>query len=320
MPATTRKNTPRLRDGVMKRGTTWSYVIRVKDPETGVSKPRWVGGFATEEDAKGARDEARVKARHGEYIDRNQITVAAYLDDWIDAHAMEIKARTLADYRACIRLYTAPRIGHLPIQAVRPPTITKLYRDPAGTAESPACGVKRAVRRAVAGAPERAWRADRVSSFAGRSGCHWLAGLAGPHDAGFVGQHDHLDPVAQSEFGQDAGDVAFHRGITEVEPPGDLGVGQALGDQLHHLKLAAGQLAKILMLTTFDLDQYVYRAMRAGASGFLLKTPAATSWPPRSAPSRPARRCWPPRSPGAWSRTSAAGPPRTAQPPRRPAS
>ena len=24
MPATTRKNTPRLRDGVMKRGSTWS--------------------------------------------------------------------------------------------------------------------------------------------------------------------------------------------------------------------------------------------------------------------------------------------------------
>ena len=129
MAATNRKNTPRLRDGVMKRGTTWSYVIRVKDPETGISKPRWVGGFATEEDAKAARDEARVKARHGEYIDRNRITVAAYLDDWIDAHAMEIKPRTLADYRACIRLYATPRIGHLPIQAVRPSTITKLYRD-----------------------------------------------------------------------------------------------------------------------------------------------------------------------------------------------
>jgi len=68
---------PKLRDGVMKRGTTWSYVIRVKDPETGVSKPRWVGGFATEQDAKVARDEARVKARRGEYIDRNRITVAA---------------------------------------------------------------------------------------------------------------------------------------------------------------------------------------------------------------------------------------------------
>jgi DNA-binding NarL/FixJ family response regulator len=32
-----------------------------------------------------------------------------------------------------------------------------------------------------------------------------------------------------------------------------------------------GSRAKILMLTTHDLDEYVYRAMRAGASGFLLK-------------------------------------------------
>jgi DNA-binding NarL/FixJ family response regulator len=32
-----------------------------------------------------------------------------------------------------------------------------------------------------------------------------------------------------------------------------------------------GPLPKVLVLTTFDLDEYVYSAIRAGASGFLLK-------------------------------------------------
>src|SRR5690606_36219734 len=116
-------------DGIMKRGNTWSYVIRVKDPESGESKPKWVGGFTSEDAAKAARDEARVKARRGEYIDRNAISVGAYLDEWIEAHAVEIKPKTLKDYRYIINRYVKPHIGGQKLQAIRPGTITKLYRD-----------------------------------------------------------------------------------------------------------------------------------------------------------------------------------------------
>ena len=52
---------------------------------------------------------------------------------------------------------------------------------------------------------------------------------------------------------------------------------------------------RVLILTTFDLDEYVHEALRAGASGFLLKeSPPDQLWR-RSARSPRATRCWPRR-------------------------
>ena len=62
-------------------------------------------------------------------IDRSTITVSAYLDDWIEAHAVEIKPKTLQDYRHLINRHVRPHIGQLRLQAVTPARITKLYRD-----------------------------------------------------------------------------------------------------------------------------------------------------------------------------------------------
>jgi DNA-binding NarL/FixJ family response regulator len=55
----------------------------------------------------------------------------------------------------------------------------------------------------------------------------------------------------------------------------------------------ATQAVRVIVLTTFDLDDYVYRALRAGASGFLLKDTspesAARRDPGRRGRRRPAR-------------------------------
>lgn len=118
-----------VRDGVVKRGRSWSYVVRVKDPATGLSKPKWVGGFTSEVEAKAARDEARVASRRGAYVDRSGITVAAYLRQWLDGHALEVRPRTLAGYREMVERYVVPHIGRMRLQSLRPMTLTRLYVD-----------------------------------------------------------------------------------------------------------------------------------------------------------------------------------------------
>src|SRR3712207_9202133 len=50
--------------------------------------------------------------------------------------------------------------------------------------------------------------------------------------------------------------------------------------------LAADAAAKVLILTTFNLDEYVYEALRIGASGFVLKDD-----PPRSEERRVGKEC-----------------------------
>ncbi len=52
---------------------------------------------------------------------------------------------------------------------------------------------------------------------------------------------------------------------------------------------ARDRAPEVIVLTTFDADEHVLRALRAGASGFLLKDTPPEEIARRSARSRPAR-------------------------------
>jgi DNA-binding NarL/FixJ family response regulator len=78
-----------------------------------------------------------------------------------------------------------------------------------------------------------------------------------------------LNVVGEAENGEAAVQLA-----SELEPDVilmDIRMPELDGIEATKRIIASGSTARILILTTFDLDEYVYAAIRAGASGFLLK-------------------------------------------------
>jgi DNA-binding NarL/FixJ family response regulator len=82
------------------------------------------------------------------------------------------------------------------------------------------------------------------------------------------GEED-IEVVAEASNGLEAIDKAARFQPTVVLM--DIRMPELDGLEATRRILAADDTARILILTTFDLDEYVYEALRAGASGFVLK-------------------------------------------------
>ena len=116
-----------VNDGIAFTGKSWSYVLRVPDPVTGKTKPKWVGGYDSQESALLARDEARVALRKRSYVAPTKITLGDFLDKWIEIHALKVKPTTLDSYRAPINNYLKPRLGSLKLQDLTPSDVERFY-------------------------------------------------------------------------------------------------------------------------------------------------------------------------------------------------
>ena len=82
--------------------------------------------------------------------------------------------------------------------------------------------------------------------------------------------HPEIEVVGEAADGHEAVEkVRLRRPdvvLMDVRMPGLDGIGAT-----RRIVAAGAEAPRILILTTFDLDEYVYDAMKAGASGFLLK-------------------------------------------------
>jgi DNA-binding NarL/FixJ family response regulator len=85
---------------------------------------------------------------------------------------------------------------------------------------------------------------------------------------------DDIEVVGEAENGAEAVALAERRAPDVIMM--DIRMPVLDGVEATRRLVSGGSPARILVLTTFDLDEYVHSAIRAGASGFLLKdvTPA----------------------------------------------
>ncbi|SDU74246.1 response regulator [Jiangella alkaliphila] len=87
---------------------------------------------------------------------------------------------------------------------------------------------------------------------------------------------DDLEVVGSAANGAEAVDAVWRKQPDVVLMDVRMPVLDGLEATRRILKAPGDRHPRVIMLTTFDLDDYVYEALRAGASGFLLKdAPAA---------------------------------------------
>ena len=84
-----------------------------------------------------------------------------------------------------------------------------------------------------------------------------------------LGSATDIEVVAEAENGQQAVDLAVQFDpdvvLMDVRMPGVDGI------EATRMVTARAQRSRVLILTTFDLDEYAFAGLNAGASGFLLK-------------------------------------------------
>jgi integrase len=137
-----------VKGSVIKRGNRYSVVLDLGRGPDGKRIRRWHSGYRTKKDAERAQVELLARLDRGGYVDPTKVTLAAYLDRWLD-HMASIgrDERTVERYGELLRLHVTPHLGGLRLQQL----LREGRRDgrPGGLSARSVLHVHRALHRAL---------------------------------------------------------------------------------------------------------------------------------------------------------------------------
>lgn len=116
-----------IKSNPYQRGKTWTYIVYPKDPITGKTKQKWVGGFPTKKEAEAAKRKAEAEILAGTYKNHSHLTLNEYLQQWFKTHSKAIEPGTAQGYWNNIELHILPHIGKVKLRDLDRHKLTAFY-------------------------------------------------------------------------------------------------------------------------------------------------------------------------------------------------
>jgi integrase len=142
----------------------WAIVIDVRDPQTGKRKRRWYSFKGTKREAQIERARLLTELQNGTAVEPKRITVAQFLDLWLEYIKPQVAPRTHERYGEIARTYLVPAVGATLLTKLQPMSVSSAY-----------AGLLSGGRRKGAGglSPRSVCHCHRILSQALRQAVRW---------------------------------------------------------------------------------------------------------------------------------------------------
>lgn len=118
-----------MKGSIYRRGKTWSLVYDAAPSADGSRRQVAKGGFKTRREAEAALAEVVNRLNSGAYVEPSRLTLAAFLDRWLDSIRVSVRPTSLQGYRLLVDAHVKPRLGSTLLQKLTPGQLDGFYAD-----------------------------------------------------------------------------------------------------------------------------------------------------------------------------------------------
>ncbi|MHB8804604.1 MAG: tyrosine-type recombinase/integrase [Coriobacteriia bacterium] len=119
-----------MKGHVRKRGSRWYVVLEQPRTSEGKRRQKWISAGDTKKQAEQLCAKLVHQLDTGGYVEPSKMTLAQYLDHWLEASAKPTTvAKTYERYAEIAHLYIGPKLGHIPLAKLQPLHIQTYYSE-----------------------------------------------------------------------------------------------------------------------------------------------------------------------------------------------